>query len=258
MATKTCVTFIYEWYDGIEHNIKDKGCCKHFFGEADTEIRRCWYTVIYTIISFYCTGMFNVIAQKRGVMYDVEGPIADLGFDAFYALTHKLYGYNPWINDQLTEIMVIICAVWILIFMGRRRKGYQRRIVIYKRWMLIVSICFNIRCITIVSTTLPRPWNDNEEWKYCKGEYDATFSWNVALETFAYIAGHKNICYDFFFSGHTVNVTMVALLVTKYSKCIYFKIIIWLMAIFTMITIVAVRSHYTSYNMHLYHHRYKL
>ena len=169
----TCLKPIYKWYDGIKQDVKDKGWYKHSLGESGTELRRFWYSILYFLISFYCVGMTNVIAQKRGVMYNVEGPIADLGFDAFYAFTNKLYSYNPWICDQFTYILVAICAVWILIFTGRRDKGYQRRIVIYKRWLFLVSFCFNMRSITTISTVLPRPWQDDQEWTFCKNEFDS-------------------------------------------------------------------------------------
>eukprot|EP01084_Bolivina_argentea_P152379 265828_1 len=240
-ATKT----IKQWAE-FKSDIYQHGIFITIFGESDTELRRFWYAALYTLTSFFCIGMFNVIAQKRGVAQKIDGPIADLGFDLFYTFTHKLYDYNPWIADQFTYTIVSVCAFWILLFMGRKDKGYERRIVIYKRWVLLVSFCFNLRCITVISTVLPRPWNDTHEWTFCKDEskHDE-FTWDLAMGTIDYVIGNKNICYDFFFSGHTINVVLVAMLVNKYSHCIYFKIIIWVMAIFTMIAIIAVRAHYT-------------
>merc|ERR1712228_131381 len=179
-----------------------------------------------------------------------DGPISDLGFDLFYPFTNDLIEFNPWIGDEFCAVMVLICTFWIIFFMGRTNKGYERRIVIFKRWMLIWAFLFNLRCITEISTVLPRPWRDTEEWAYCHDE-NASESMNnlsismIASETWFYISGQTNVCYDFFFSGHTITVTLIALLVFKYSHCIYFKMIIWMMAVFTMIAIVAVRAHYT-------------
>merc|ERR1719362_561734 len=111
-----------------------------------------------------------LLPKKRGIARSVEGPIADLGFDAFFAFTNKLYDYDPLICDWFMNSVIAITAIWILLFMGRTDKGYQRRIVIYKRWLLILSMCFNMRCITIISTVLPRPWEDDRKWAFCKNE----------------------------------------------------------------------------------------
>ena len=143
--------------------------------------------------------------------------------------------------------MVLICILWILIFMGR---GYERRIVIIKRWLLLWAFLFNLRCITVVSTVLPRPWRDSQDWTYCHDEDVSANMDSISLnmitsEYWAFLSGQKNVCYDFFFSGHTATVTLIALLVFKYSHCIYFKMIMWALAVFTMIAVIAVRAHYT-------------
>lgn len=187
---------IKEWWISTKKYYKLKGCCHGTFGESDTELRRFWYSFIYLFCTFWIIGMFNVIAQKRGVAQDVEGPVADLGFDALYAFTNHLYAYNPWICDQLTYSLVVILFIWILLFCGYRKNKdgilYERRIVIYKRWM--------IRCITVISTVLPRPWNDTQEWKYCKQEeISENYSWHLFLETCNYIAGKKKIYVMIFF-----------------------------------------------------------
>merc|ERR1711971_227466 len=131
--------------------------------------------------------------------------------------------------------------------MGR---SYERRIVILKRWLLLWAFLFDLRCVMVISTVLPRPWRDDEEWAFCHDEEISADLDSLSLsmmlsEYWDFLTQQTNVCYDFFYSGHTVTVTLIALLVFKYSKCIYFKMIIWAMAVFTMIAVVAVRAHYT-------------
>ena len=83
----------------------------------------------------------------------------------------------------------------------------QQRFIIMKRYVLILGLTFLFRSFTIVATLLPQPQ------KSCV----ATAVGNPFLDGLLIMLLQKKTCTDMFYSGHTVNLSMAAMLWTMFS-----------------------------------------
>lgn len=185
------------------------------------------YSLICNIITFYLTGLSNIWTQEQALKNKNIHPLQDQGF--------KLILYNEdllFINDYV--LIAIIVPLFILLFV------HKQRWEILFRWSLMLNILFAMRVITIPSTILTRPVELDEEWVSCKSlDYD----YNGLLGPFQMIFNGKMTCFDFIFSGHMVNTTIAALLLTKYLHS-RLKYIFWVLETAEAYFIIATRSHY--------------
>ena len=188
---------------------------------------------------FYLAGMSNVWTHTQAVNNKNVYPLQDLGWTLLDGL--KMDTFIP-MNDYLLYIIALITSIWVIFFSNNK-------IVIFKRWTLMISALFIIRIITVPSTILTRPFHNVSDWDSCKTlDYDYG---NILLAPLKVIFEGKATCFDFFFSGHTINIMIPTLIIQKYFPnnirwLRYFMVILmWSLSIACMFFIILLHSHYT-------------
>jgi len=192
-------------------------------------MRKLYISLVSNIIVFYFVGLSNIWTQEQALNNKNIYPLQDLGF--------KLIPYNEdllYFNDYVLYVLLGITALTIFY-----QKQYFREIAF--RWSIMLNIMFAIRCITIPSTILTRPFNPDEEWKTCKTlDYD----YNGLLGPFQMLFLGKMTCFDFIYSGHMSNSVICALIITKYCQYRAIQVLSWLLCVAESYFIISSRSHY--------------
>lgn len=113
----------------------------------------------------------------------------------------------------------------------------------------MIAVLFIIRVITVPSTILTRPFHNVSDWNSCKTlDYDYG---NILLSPLKVFLDGKATCFDFFFSGHTINIMIPTLIIQKYfprnNKYLRFFMVslMWSLSIACMFFIILLHSHYT-------------
>lgn len=196
-------------------------------------------STIFLLVVFYLSGISNVYTHNQAVKNKNIYPLQDLGFKVLSDLDSTAF---VGMNDYLLYVVALIVSIWTIIFSNKK-------IIIFKRWTLMVAVLFLIRCITVPSTILTRPFHNLEDWKTCTAiNYDYG---HILLSPIKMIADNKLTCFDFFFSGHTINIIVPTLIFQKYfthNNIIfrYFMVsFVWSISIACMFFIIFLHSHYT-------------
>jgi len=191
------------------------------------------------IVVFYLAGISNVWTHTRAVKNKNIYPLQDLGFELLDNI--HMENFIP-MNDYLLYIIAGIATIWTIFFSNKK-------IIIFKRWTLMIAILFLIRLITVPSTILTRPYHNISDWHSCKTlDYDYG---NLLLSPLKVMFDGKMTCFDFFFSGHTINIIIPTLIIQKYfpnnNKYLKYFIVslMWVLSFACMFFIILLHSHYT-------------
>jgi len=155
--------------------------------------------IVITILSFYIDSIVQIFAQKRSVEYYHGEPHAlpDLGFDAFPFIP-DLWDRN--VGDMYVTLIVCLTVLRFYLTPILRQ-------TIFRRWLLVVSVLLLLRGCSIIITLLPDPYPT------CKAP-DLDNFW---VDSILILLQIRRTCGDVLYSGHTVNITLAALVWTEYS-----------------------------------------
>jgi len=204
-----------------------------------TETQKLLCAILLLVVVFYFTGITNAYAHNNALDNKNIYPLQDLGFKITESIDNKQF---VAMNDYLLYVIACIALIWTIFFSNKK-------ITIFKRWVLMIAILFAIRIITVPSTILTQPFENDEDWASCK-TLDYKFK-NLFLAPINMIIDGKLSCFDFFYSGHTINMIVPTLIITKYfpnnRKWLrYFMIfLMWALSFTCMFFIILLRSHYT-------------
>lgn len=158
-------------------------------------------------------------------------PLKDLGFQIIPYL-----GVN-WSSgtdfNSLADIWVIISLITFFVVMTFLLQYPQ---LILRRWFWIMSLIFVMRALLVVSTRYPR-------LPYKAIDYHPSSWWAGAL---LIISGVRATATDMMFSGHTANWIISASFMSRYSHYGLFSILFWIFNILGILSLIAVREHYTA------------
>ena len=195
-------------------------------------------STLLMLSALYLAAMSNVWTHTQAVKNKNVYPLQDLGWTLLDRINMP---YFP-MNDYLLYVIALIGAGWTIIFSNKK-------IIIFKRWTLMIATLFIIRVITVPSTILTRPFHNVNDWDSCKTlDYDYG---NILLAPLKVILEGKSTCFDFFFSGHTINIMIPTLIIQKYfpkdNKFLrYFMLfLMWSLTFACMFFIILLHSHYT-------------
>lgn len=152
--------------------------------------------IAFALVSIYFNCLMQVVNERRS---ELLHRLPDLGHTALP------YIDNPWDALALADLAVIVVVVPVVL----RTLLSAWRWTILKRWILLLGFLFLLRGCTVVLTSLPPPRID------CELQKDTGRS--VWFEALLIIIGVSRTCRDLVFSGHTVNLTLAALVVLEYS-----------------------------------------
>lgn len=209
-------------------------------GEKNSYVRRFWYSFAALLFCFYFVGVTNVYNHKKGVtMTKNDELIYDAGFDFGNQLFSKdsQYEYYSNISNIFTVVFTAYNVIFCMIVNPRHTK-----LRILNRFMIIITVLFGMRNILSISTVLPRPWIKGHTWPTCP---DENYDWgNPFIEPLKFYFASRTTCYDLFYSGHTIFLTISSLIFHKYSKNNYLVVLHWLIFVFNVVLISITRNHY--------------
>ena len=164
------------------------------------------YALIWWLLTGYLTGLTNAIADNRSFKtYPCNAFLRDLGFDfvSLFINTDQTY-INPYATDICLYIAIISMAIYIL-----KTQTKKEIFNVMIRYIVMFNVLFTLRSLNICLTVFPTP--SRQKLTYSCEKWS-----DVAVAPFLIASGSRMSCSDFFFSGHTTNAMISALIVTKY------------------------------------------
>jgi len=167
------------------------------------------------------------MAVVSGMRYPKEMPdLPDLGFDVL-----------PIMDRQETTIpnaMLLIAVIGTIL----RAIFHEKGVTLIRRFLVIHGSCALLRCICMVATSYPDPNRLCNSYQAPDGPTSFPF-WKETVVHRGFLT-----CGDLMFSGHTLVYFLVALTWQKYMTK-FEKPVAWILMLFSCITLVATRMHYT-------------
>ncbi|ETO00524.1 sphingomyelin synthetase, partial [Reticulomyxa filosa] len=112
--------------------------------------------------------------------------------------------------------------------------------IVFRRFLMIHSFLFLCRASCLLGTQLPNPY---------QGYPMQQWSDNILYEALLVNLRYKITRTDVFYSGHTVSMTCLALMIEYYHDNTPFQrflsIFVWMLTLITLYLIIAVKFHYT-------------
>lgn len=234
-------------------------------------LARSCFVFMFCGFAMYFSCVFEVLAERRSrkVFYRSHNKseittlaLPDVGFQFIEQIDYEIADYFVLVLEIVTILRFVVISNPIL------------RLAIFRRWAFCFGVLFILRGFFISATLLPNPNNK------CYLEYpDSVSVFKLALVA---LVKRINTCADIIISGHSVSVTLAALVWHQYSHVAALKIealdnskagdmnfvaeesykqteflssgviclslekaMIWLFAIVIYILIVSTRLHYT-------------
>eukprot|EP00906_Rhabdomonas_costata_P026198 RCo037341 len=148
-----------------------------------------------------CRSQIQVQLWSNGLSAaDRHGVLPDLGFSSLPAVPGPT-AVLSW-SDIWTLGMILITVVRFSVF------GTRMRLTLMRRYLSIYSCLILLRSLCIITTLLPNPFTS------CT----FTFAHNPWVEALLVMSLYERTCADVLFSGHTVDLTMCALVWYYYSR----------------------------------------
>jgi hypothetical protein len=182
----------------------------------DRRVRSLLVTMTFTFCCVYFNCVMQVVAQRRADRF-LQGPIPlpkyntssikklpDIGFDIFKHLNSPDERNFPdrWLG-----------AVAGMTFI--RFSLTPMRLTIFRRWWFCLGMLFLLRGVTIIVTLLPNPFYDCVRKGWGEGLTDNMFIGGLNV-----MFGNASTCADVLYSGHTLNITLLALVWHQYTHVV--------------------------------------
>jgi len=228
-------------------------CCSDIIQFIANEplYQRLVYSMLWWLVAGYLTGLTNAIADNRAPGNDSH--LHDLGFD-FVSLF--INTNNTYVSAYAADICLYICIGSMLVYV-LATKSKKEIICIVTRYLVMFDLLFTIRSMGICLTVFPTPPRQKAV-QHCDRWSD------VFIAPFLMVSGDRMSCHDFFYSGHTTNATISALIVTKYIRRdyrrdgdgnhrrtlkfyvhVFFVIYIWFTVLLVVFFLLVLQDHYT-------------
>ena len=196
--------------------------------------RRFWCVLGLFIVSLYVMCLANVATEYRSMKHPCGNiSLPDVGFDFADHVTPQI-GKLIKIPDIAVPVALSITALW-LIFDGPKKQ----KLPIFRRFFTITSIMYLLRSICVLSTQLPNPFQTDDPL------YHQKWSSNIGYEALLALLRIKATNNDVFFSGHTILISMCAMMLSTYCRRKWMIALFWLYALFVLYVIIATKFHYT-------------
>jgi hypothetical protein len=149
----------------------------------------------------------------------------DLGFSVIPQIT------AGW--SVLADVMVLVTIALFLLITPFLLETPQ---LVVRRWFLLLGSLYLFRGLTVILTRYPR-------LPYALDKYQPG---NPIVGALSIMIGAKSTATDIMFSGHTVNFTLAASFVSRYTWYGMFSFVFWVYNVLGMLALIATREHYTS------------
>lgn len=167
-----------------------------------------------------------------------------------------IYRLPDIVLDNINRIPIAfklaeICAILLFTFLSLIVFFHVHRLVILRRFFLLVGTVFLLRCATMFITSLAVPGKHLSE--SCVKSLNSTdlehklqLAWKITKGFGLSVVG-VNTCGDYMFSGHTTMLTFFNFFLLEYTPNEWkgFHIITWMLNLFGMFFILAAHEHYS-------------
>jgi len=186
--------------------------------------RRLIVAVLYYGICLY---LMSVMAVVSGMRYPKGMPdLPDLGFDLLPVMDRQ--------ETTVPNAMLLIALIGTVF----RALFHDKGVTMIRRFLVIHGSCALLRCICMVATSYPDPNRLCNSYQAPDGPTSFPF-WRETVVHSGFLT-----CGDLMFSGHTLVYLLIALTWQKYTTK-YEKPFVWILMLFSCITLIATRMHYT-------------
>ena len=152
-------------------------------------------------------------------------PLQDVGFSII-----------PYIGDEYRIIADIMVLVAIVVFLAMAPFFLVTPQLAVRRWFLLLGSLFLLRGLVLVGDRYPRvPY-----------KFDKYQPSNPIVGALAIMAGVHSTATDFMYSGHTVNFTLAASFVARYTYYGVFSFFFSVYCVLGVLALIATREHYTT------------
>jgi len=208
------------------------------FVNKDTLKQNCLKTAsafVFLVLSFVLTGVSLVFTHERLPHRDRRLP------DVFLDNVERR-GWGISVADVMIIVAVVSCLLLVI--------AHRHRLILLRRVFLLMALLYLLRALTIFVTVLPIP----DAQLNCLPPANNTNATTIVTRSFTFILsggltleGNSILCGDYFYSGHTVILTMAALVIQEYTPKSWFWVHIaaWLYAFVAMFLILLAHNHYT-------------
>ncbi|CAD5116828.1 DgyrCDS5674 [Dimorphilus gyrociliatus] len=190
-------------------------------------------SVLLISFSYYITAIATVIAHSR--MPKENKQLPDVILDNV--------NLRSWALDISEGILMLLIVVVILIAVL-----HKHRCCIIRRILVILSIITLLRCLTMTLTSLP---GTRPSYRMCKDKYqklsDILYRAFIIVERGGMVRNGVYTCGDYIFSGHTVTLVSLTMLIVDYTPkyCRSMHFILWTSSFIAIILIIVGHEHYT-------------
>ncbi|KAF7727462.1 sphingomyelin synthase [Apophysomyces ossiformis] len=178
-----------------------------------------------------------LLAQASDMRY------AKLSFDK-HALADLLHDNFPRVyNFQIVNYLTIASLLYTLIGFAFQLKTWSVRLLLLRRWLMLMGALYIFRGITLLVTTLPSPLF--EDCQPPEVELTGNFGERLAF-LFIMITGNASSCTDNIFSGHTAAMMSCVMTWRIHSRWHWaFSWVCYLIVTSSLLMMCFTRFHYT-------------
>ncbi|VDI03931.1 Hypothetical predicted protein [Mytilus galloprovincialis] len=207
--------------------------------KINQEVWKTGVSIVYTFFVHFVTSFAIIVAQERMPDKKQYRPLPDVMLDS---ITYVPWAYKvPAVHKSSLGKISTKAG-----FLSKIFKNFM--FILLRRMFVIAASIFLFRSICVIVTSLPMPQeNFNCEKLVFKNGWER---FSRALEIYSgmgmKVSGLKT-CGDYMFSGHTVTITTLILLINEYTpkRWIFLHILVWIVGLSGMIFILAGHGHYT-------------
>lgn len=189
------------WQSRLRQLCSQNGLGFKIFGLHD--LKPCWKRL--SVAFFFGLGglYLNCVSQAhlQKVTEETDLVLDDLGFRTL-----------PFLGEEHVHLPDMFCNLFMGVTLARffiLPGPNSMRWIIIRRWVVILGMLFVLRGFSIIATVLPNPAKNCEK----KITYQ-----NIWREAFYLMLGQDVTCTDVLYSGHTINITLCALLWIEYNN----------------------------------------
>ncbi|ESO84792.1 hypothetical protein LOTGIDRAFT_221916 [Lottia gigantea] len=222
--------------------------------DTQNEILKPVLCFIYALCVSFLVAIGIVVCDNRVPDIRRNPPLPDLFLDNV--------AFVPWAFKASEIIYIIMVSIGFSLSIF-----HKNRSVMLRRFFYMQGTLMFLRLFTILLTSLSVP--GVHLYKYCKKYTGVQVILQQAVHIISGIGlsvGGVRTCGDLFFSGHTVNLTLINLTIIEYSyktRIRHLRILTWLLNLFGMLFILAGHEHYSidvvvafflTYGFFMYYH----
>lgn len=184
-----------------------------------------WIALVGLVCAIFFMAMLQLYPDSLPDYPEECHPLVDVGF----AVIPQLTGSYTVTADILVLVAIVSFLVITPFFLATPQ-------LVIRRWLVLLAALYLLRGFTVAITRYPR-------LPFKLGNYKPA---NPILGALSIMVGAKQTATDIMYSGHTVNFTLAASFVSRYTFYGAFSFLFWTLCIVGMLALIGTREHYSA------------